>query len=255
MNGYRDRPRTLFQRNLMRVAVVHVTALLVFLVLPFIQRLFIREKPVEEVMLIDLTVPLPDLPMLAEPAPEPEPDVAPEPEPEPEPIPEPPKEPVKKPEPEKPKPEPEKPKPKPEKPKIKISTNIVKRAVTPSPAPKPNLTPDEIRKLIASGIPVGRSGGATASEMSFYYALVRATMYEVWEQPSSLAGAGLVSTVSIRVQRDGSISQRTMVRGSGNALMDDSVMRAVRAVNKLKALPAEVPGSYKDITIDFELTN
>jgi TonB family protein len=80
-------------------------------------------------------------------------------------------------------------------------------------------------------------------------------MYEAWDQPGGLSGAGLVTQVRIRVQRDGTITSRDLARRSGNSLMDDSVMKAVNAVARLKPLPPDVPGSYKDITIDFELTS
>lgn len=80
-------------------------------------------------------------------------------------------------------------------------------------------------------------------------------MYDVWQQPSGLsASAGLVTTVSIRVARDGSILSRKLVKGSGHSIMDDSVMAAANAVSRLKPLPATFSGKHKDITVYFELT-
>lgn len=238
-----------FKRTFKRVVVAHVTMIVLITVYPMIKDLFHRPEPVKELTFIDLSqMSIPALPTVQE---VPEPEIASEPEaPEPEPdIPEPVKVPEKKVEPKK---EPEKPK---EKPKIKISTNKVKRAVSPKVKDKPPLTPEEIRKMMAAGLPAGSSSpsGGSPSAMSWYYALVRATMYEAWEQPSGLSGTGLRATVSIRVQKDGNITKRTMIRPSGNSVIDQSVMRAVNGVSRIKALPPEA-GSSLDITIDFELT-
>jgi TonB family protein len=81
-------------------------------------------------------------------------------------------------------------------------------------------------------------------------------MYEAWQQPSSLTGQkGLVTTVEVRVQRDGQITAKKISTSSGNTQMDDSVTRALEAVTRLPELPAGMGGFYKDITIDFELTD
>jgi TonB family protein len=70
-----------------------------------------------------------------------------------------------------------------------------------------------------------------------------------------LAGQkGLIGRVLIRVQRDGLITRRTLDKPSGNALMDTSVMNAVESVKQLQSLPPGFGSSYKDITIDFALT-
>jgi TonB family protein len=80
-------------------------------------------------------------------------------------------------------------------------------------------------------------------------------MYDAWDQPGDLsAAAGLRPVVRIRVMRDGTVSAREMIRRSGNAAMDESAMRAATAVTKLRPLPAEFQGPYRDITVEFELT-
>lgn len=138
---------------------------------------------------------------------------------------------------------------------IKKSEKRIKRTETPAKPPPPNLTPEEIKKLLASGIktsPTAQPMGT--AEFDWYMALVRQTMYDAWAQPSELAGRGLMTVVSIRVSRDGAVSGREMVKSSGNSVMDESVMRAVRSVSRLKSLPAQYAGPYKDITIEFELT-
>ena len=87
-----------------------------------------------------------------------------------------------------------------------------------------------------------------------YLAYVRAIMYTAWRQPPALSGvSGLVTVAQIRIQRDGRIAQREIVRSAGNELMDASVMAALEAVEQLRPLPPE-RGDHEDITIDFELT-
>lgn len=249
----------LFRRILARTTIGHAVAVVLFLAMPFLTRLVAREQPVQDIMFVDLMSSTPSIPLSAL-----EPDTPEQKEEQPE-------EKVKEPE---PVPEtkdliqiPDKKvdeKKKPEQTKIKVSTNKITRAKsTANKSKKPPLTQAEIAKLLASGIPIGPGGGGVGSgssagdvsALSWYYALVRAQMYEAWEQPSGLSGAGLVTQVRIRVQRDGSITSRDLARRSGNSLMDDSVMKAVNAVSRLKPLPADVSGSYKDITIDFELTS
>ena len=79
-------------------------------------------------------------------------------------------------------------------------------------------------------------------------------MYAVWQQPTQLKNLpGLRTSVEITIAPDGRILKRVKLASSGNALMDESVMKAVTMVQALRALPA---GHKKpaDVTIDFELS-
>ncbi len=79
-------------------------------------------------------------------------------------------------------------------------------------------------------------------------------MHEAWVQPSELSGrAGLVTVVAVRVQKDGTVSHHELASPSGDRVMDDSVMKAVRSVRHLKPLPPRFGGAYKEIAIEFEL--
>lgn len=221
-----------FRRYLFLSTATHV-GIVVFLILAsLIVHVRRKKKPHEITTMIDLSYAVPALPDLqpVEKIDIPEPPV---PEP-PKDIPEPPK----------------------EKKKIEKSKKKIKRKEE-RPKPKESrMTEEEIKKLLASGLKPSNTPhqGGEAFPFSWYLALVRQKMYEAWDQPSELAGAGLVTVVSIRVQRDGSITGRELVRSSGNTVVDDSVMKAVRSVSRLKELPAGFGGAYKDITIEFELT-
>jgi len=120
----------------------------------------------------------------------------------------------------------------------------------------------DISKMLQEGIggSSGRAGvltgGDADSAMGWYYALVKQILYEAWNQPTtiSLAAAPLTEVV-IRVERSGRIIQRKLYRPSGNVLMDQSVMQAVNSVDRLRPLPAEALGPYRDIVIQFELSH
>lgn len=241
-----------FQRTLKRTAVAHGALIAALLVWPLLQTLLLNRKAKpEQIALIDLqvamTTPRPQVAVPEEKPPEPEP---------------------KKPDPPKP------PDPKPtEIPKeikpvrtntlakateIKVSTNRVKIAQQKPKDTGPKLTKEQIEKLLAMGIPKGDTtsipGGGEASLFSAYYLMMRQVMYDAWQQPAGLAGSGLYATIKFRIQRDGSITARSLTRSSGNRELDDSALRAANAVGRLRPLPTGYSGSYKDITVDFELT-
>jgi TonB family protein len=211
----------LFRRNFWVSASIHAGIVLVMVVIPLILSWRVRRKPHEIITYIDIQA--------AEPAP-------------PSPMPE-----VKPPEPPKDIPEP------PKRKKIEKSKKRIKREDKPE---KKQMSPDEIKKLLDMGQKKpSRAVASMDSLPAWYYALVRQTFYDAWDQPGSLsASAGLMTRVNIRVERGGGVSRRQMVGSSGNRLMDDSVMKAVNSVSRLRPLPSQFPDSYKDITIDFELT-
>jgi TonB family protein len=140
--------------------------------------------------------------------------------------------------------------------KIQISTKKIKRPQGGT-VQKSNLSADEIRRLLAAGARISDHTSIPMGDLweAGYYNHVHEMMYRVWNQPTSLsASIGMNAEVLIRVQRDGTITSREMIRSSGNAIMDESVMKAVQSVSKLKPLPVQCPGSSKDIRILFELT-
>ena len=163
------------------------------------------------------------------------------------------------------------------KPKIEISTNLVRRTAAPgAKRPVKQLSAAQIRRMLGTavasvgtpstgasapaGMPAavyGTGSGSSSGEATpygWYLAQVRAIMYDAWQQPSALAGKrGLVTRVLVRVRQDGQVVEKKMADTSGNSLMDTSVMTAVEAVKNLPELPFGFGGTYKDITIDFEL--
>ncbi len=153
--------------------------------------------------------------------------------------------------------------PKAQKPKIEVNTNIVRRAETTRPKPQQKkLSAEEIRRMLNASVAQPASSGAQGhgadggetTPYGWYLNQVRAIMYEAWEQPSASAvQRGSVAQVMLRVQQNGLIMQRKLLKPSGNAAMDRSVMAAVEKIERLPELPFGFGGAQKDITIDFEL--
>lgn len=77
-----------------------------------------------------------------------------------------------------------------------------------------------------------------------------------WEQPTSIIRSEekIATTIKIRIEKDGRISNVTLVKSSGNVVMDDSVMEAARHVTQIEPLPAAIHDKFYDIPIEFELT-
>ena len=226
-----------FQRAGLRVSLVlHGIALVLMLVLPWIFRACERRRPNEKLMFVEFTVSVPPPPAPEAPTPEP-----PKPEPQDE-VPVADKKIEKKPDPPK---------------DIRQTNRVVRKDLPPAPKPKDKpLTEAQIKALLAKGARIGDATSIPdAGQLSLgaYYNHVHERMYAVWQQPAQLKSLpGLSAEVRLTVAPDGRISDRAKIRGSGNELMDDSVMKTVNSVKALRALPA---GHKKpvDIHVVFEI--
>lgn len=233
------------QRQSFKISLAfHVLALALMLAIPWILQACAAKKPNEKLMFVEFTVSLPPPPAPDIPAP---------------PTPEPPKptptDDIAAPDPVKPAP-PAPPAP-PKPPKDIRQTNRVVRKDAPLPKDKPP-SEAEIARLLKMGARISDTTSIPTGDqlaLGSYFNHVHERMYAVWQQPSQLKNLpGLSTAVAITVAPDGRITARTKTRGSGNDLMDDSVMKAVNSVKALRALPA----GYRqpvDITITFELSD
>jgi len=213
--------RTLYRRNLLVSTIVHVSLVVILLAVPALLSRRMRRRPREMITYVDLQIPdvAPHAAALVSP---------------------PPKKTVV---------------PKRKKKKIQRSRKKVRRVRKNTR--RSELTPEEIRKLLAAGFKPGRESEAPPRPgrlPGWYYALVRQAMYDAWEQPAAGPGLrpGLVTRVELRVARNGRIIARRVTVPSGVAVMDSSVRRAVEGVQSLRPLPASFSGRYADITVDFE---
>jgi protein TonB len=263
LRGLGPRLEAPLARQAWKVSVcAHVAVVLVLLLAPLVAKGCARPKEAEALMFVEFTVSVPppaqeappEEPKPEEKVPEPEPEPPPEPEPViPEPVPEP-----KKPEPEPKKEEAKKP---PEKPKPKVirQTNMVTRtfaANAPVAKDKP-LSEAEIAKLLKAGAKLSDRtsvpSNAAMVELGAYNNHVRDRLYAAWNQPAGLQNLpGMSCDAQITVEPGGKVSSYSVVRPSGNSLMDQSVRDALASVPSLKPLPAGITTAQR-ITITFEL--
>jgi len=147
---------------------------------------------------------------------------------------------------------------------------------TPRPSPKKNATPveqkktaDEVRKESVKIAPANAesdgghtngstetSGSARSSEFSWYGKMLHDRFYSEWIQPTTsvTVGAKMSALVRIRIERDGRISKFTLVRPSGNVVVDESVAAVAKRVTQVDPLPKGLAGgAYYEVNINFEL--
>lgn len=150
---------------------------------------------------------------------------------------------------------------------------LVKRPVKVTSNRKSKLTAAEIERLLGQGAKAGKKAtlsddalrNLAKTEMKYgdgdpvtmeaaYFELIRQTLYRVWNQPSSIGVAGLVTRVELTMTPDGSIADSRIVSGSGNPVMDASVSKALKTVRRVSGLPPGFLSSHRRITVAFELT-
>jgi outer membrane biosynthesis protein TonB len=109
-------------------------------------------------------------------------------------------------------------------------------------------SPDGAENGVAGGIGKG-------SPFWWYYQQVNDRMYEAWDQPVEALNwdKRIVTTLSIRVARDGRVVAVMLKNSSGNRLMDDSVFAGANSVPRLDPLPEGLGGEFADILVNFRL--
>lgn len=222
------------------------------------------DLPVVQVDLVTLEQPRPaPRPTPAPPRPEPKPE-PPKPEPpKPEPIPEPKPEPKpiteKAPE---PKPEPPKPEPKPEPPKPpeptpeEIRRKALEEARKKAEAerrkaeqvdPRKQALAEAQRQVQQSGQPSGE--GQTSGVVDIYANLVMQIIKNNWRYPALRPDPSLTATIELAVAQDGTIVGFKVLRQSGRADFDSSV---IKAVEETRTLPPP-PEGLRTIIVNFNL--
>jgi TonB family protein len=110
-----------------------------------------------------------------------------------------------------------------------------------------------------SGGGVGRGKGMTkSSEFASYGKMLHDRFYSEWVQPTTtVASANKISTtVRVRIEKDGRVSNFEIIRPSGNVMVDESVAAMGQRVTEVDPLPASLrSGGHYDIKINFELNS
>ena len=77
-----------------------------------------------------------------------------------------------------------------------------------------------------------------------------------WSQPTSIVRSDqeFITTLKVRIAKDGTILLREIANSSGNNLMDESVLSAAQKVSVVEPLPEGLGnGSYYEVRINFKL--
>jgi TonB family protein len=253
-----------FQRKItLRVLGIHAAIILLLLMTSLTRGCF-KPKPKEIVTFIEFGGPAPQVSVeqveqMSEPEPvAPEPQPAPEPERIPEPVkpkPQPKPKPVAKPKP-KPKVETPKPKPKePEKPKWKPidpkDIKIGKKVGDSSPKTK-SVSAADIKKALSGIASSSPSSSGNPSQFNDYYARVMSLFYNHWTPPASASAATGSTIVRISMLKNGQITKRSKIKGSGDSLYDKTAMDAVNAVSTMPRPPSNYPYDYVEIIFTLE---
>lgn len=152
---------------------------------------------------------------------------------------------------------------------------IAEAKATPKPSPKKSASPagpdkksDEARKQSVKVAPAetdgtaeksgstGPGGGVRASEFSWYGKMLHDRFYSEWIQPTTSVAIGtkISALVKIRIEKDGRVSNFTVVRPSGNVVVDESVAAVAQRVTQVDRLPPSLgSGGYFEVNINFEL--
>lgn len=135
---------------------------------------------------------------------------------------------------------------------IKVSRERVRRALPAPPSTERRLSSEEIRRLLAVGAKPADETSVPDEERRCLD-LIRRAFYTAWVQPSAEEAGGAEAEVAVRLGPGGTISGASLVRPSGRAVLDDSVMKGVRSVTRIEGLTAGFLTRYPEVVISFRV--
>jgi protein TonB len=120
-------------------------------------------------------------------------------------------------------------------------------------AAKPGVDPIRLGRPNAPTTSTG-SIAVDASEFPFtyYLRLIQSKIGERWTPPRAAATGGERVTVLFEIQRDGQVREPSVEKSSGNALYDQSALRAVTEASPFPPLPPEFKASSLRVHFGFE---
>jgi TonB family protein len=93
------------------------------------------------------------------------------------------------------------------------------------------------------------TGGLSGIRLRSYEAELQAKIKNAWDIPPR--SKGLQATFFLSINRAGQVEQARLVRGSGNALFDESLQKAIKQAQPLPPLPEGIPDRTLNITLNF----
>ncbi len=130
--------------------------------------------------------------------------------------------------------------------------------VKPETIKNPTVAPEGRGRGTSAGAGGHAAGGSGESQFGWYGSMLHDRFYSEWIQPTSSleAGAKASALVKIRIEKDGRVSSFEIVKGSGNAMVDESVTAIAKRVTRVDPLPAGLgDGKHYDVKVNFELSS
>src|SRR5215470_10745507 len=128
-------------------------------------------------------------------------------------------------------------------------------AAPPVAAARPGVEPLRLGRPSATTTSTG-SIAVDASDFPFtyYLRLIQSKIGERWSPPRAAASGGERVIVLFEIQRDGQVREPTVERSSGNALYDQSALRAITEASPFPPLPPEFKASSLRVHFGFEFS-
>ena len=98
------------------------------------------------------------------------------------------------------------------------------------------------------------SGPGKTSEFNWYGDMLHDRFHKEWEQPKSIVATGAKMSVvaKIRIEKDGRVSSFTILKPSGNVVVDESVAAVAKRVTQVDPLPKGLGNrDYYEVNINF----
>jgi TonB family protein len=140
------------------------------------------------------------------------------------------------------------------------------RIAAPPAAPAtPTAPPVAAARSGVEPIRLGRPNATTTSTGSiavdasdfpftYYLRLIQSKIGERWSPPRAAAAGGERVIVLFEIQRDGQVREPTVEKSSGNALYDQSALRAITEASPFPPLPPEFKASSLRVHFGFEFS-
>src|SRR6266566_452605 len=108
----------------------------------------------------------------------------------------------------------------------------------------------------STGKAASAGGGSSTSEFGWYGNMLHDRFYSAWIQPTKNvpSGAKISTLVSVRIEKDGSVSKFEIAKPSENATVNESVTAVAKQVSQVDPPPTGlIKGAHYDVKINFEL--
>lgn len=100
-------------------------------------------------------------------------------------------------------------------------------------------------------------GAGNASQFGWYAHMLHDRFFSQWAQPTSVvrSGAKMSTLVKLRIEKDGAVSRFTILRPSGNVVVDESIAAMAKRVTRVDPLPPGLGDAFYEVNINFELNS